>query len=117
MKYPFTFYVENLPPDVGGEARGFVIRILKKYKDDYGIYKHELVHVKQWFRTFGIHSILCSKLLRPIFSWYKLRVEVEAYKEQLKHYPDDRTELFAEYISKYYNLTITKEEAEALLRR
>ena len=112
MKYPFLFYVDTLPANVGGEARGFVIRILKKYKDDYGIYKHELVHVKQWFRTFGIHS-----LLYLIFDWYKLISEVEAYKEQLKHYPDDRTELFAEYISKYYNLNVTKEEAEALLRR
>ena len=111
MKYPFTFYVDTLPPNVGGEARGFVIRILKKYKDDEGIYQHELIHVKQWLFSLGLHSILYR-----VWDWYKLGAEVAAYREQLKHYPDDRTELFASYISLYYNLNVTKEEAEALLR-
>ena len=112
MKYPFVFYVDSLPPDVGGCANGFVIRILKKYKDDYGIYKHELVHVKQWFYTFGLHS-----LMYLIFDWYRMVSEVEAYAEQLKHYPDDRTKLFAEYISKYYKLNVTQDRAEELLNR
>jgi hypothetical protein len=48
MTYPLTFYVHTLPPDVGGCANGPVIRILEKYRNDEGIYRHELMHVKQW---------------------------------------------------------------------
>ena len=112
MRYPFVFYVDSLPPNIGGVANGFIIRILKKYKDDVGILKHELLHVKYWFFSLSLSSVLYS-----LSDKYKLWEEVQAYKEQLKHYPDDRTELFAEYISRYYNLAITKDEAEALLRR
>ena len=111
MKYPFVFYVDSLPGNAGGVAQGFVIRILKKYKDDYGIYKHELVHVKQWFFTFGIHS-----LLYLIFDWYKLVSEVEAYREQLKHYDDDRTEMFASFIASDYGLSVSKEEVMEMLK-
>ena len=111
MKYPLTFYVDSLPPDVGGCANGFVIRILKKYKDDYGIYKHELVHVKQWFFTFGIHS-----LLYLIFDWYRMISEIEAYREQLKHYPDDLTEMFAGFIARDYGLSVSKEEVIGMLK-
>lgn len=111
MRYPLTFYVQQLSPDVGGCANGPIIRILEKYRNDAGIYQHELVHVKQWFITFGIHN-----LLYMLFDWYRLVSEVEAYREQAKHYPDDRRKLFASYIAKYYNLNILPEEAEQLLR-
>jgi hypothetical protein len=46
--YPLTFYVKTLGPNTGGEARGPVIRILEEYRNDEGIYRHELMHVKQW---------------------------------------------------------------------
>lgn len=111
MKYPFVFYVDTLPDNAGGEARGFVIRILKKYKDDDGIYYHELEHVRQWVITFGLHSILYL-----ISKQYRLFSEVEAYHEQLKHYPDDRTEKFAGYIATYYKLNVTKEEVMEMLK-
>ena len=111
MKYPLTFYVDSLPPNVGGCANGPVIRILKKYKGDEGLLRHELIHVFQWVFSLGLHSILYR-----VSDWYKLGAEVAAYREQLKHYPDDRTEMFAGFIAKYYNLNITKEEAIGLLK-
>jgi len=110
MRYPLTFYVDSLPPDVGGCANGPVIRILEKYKDDEGIYQHELVHVKQWFMTFGLHSLLYMWL-----DWYKLGSEIEAYREQAKHYPDDRRKKFAGYIAKYYGLSVTAAQVEQQL--
>jgi hypothetical protein len=111
MRYPFTFYVDNLPPNVGGCANGFVIRILKKYKDvDEGIYQHELTHVKQWFRTLGLHSFLY------LFNQqYKLEAEVEAYKVQAAYYKDDRKPLFATFIAKYYDLDVSHEYALRML--
>lgn len=110
MKYPLTFYVKSLPPGVGGCANGPIIRILDKYRNDQGIYAHELVHCKQWFLTLSIHSFLY--LLVPK---YRLWSEVQAYKEQAKHYTDNRKALFARFISDSYNLAITPDEALTLL--
>ena len=112
MRYPLTFYVDSLPPGVGGCANGPVIRILKKYRNDEGIYRHELVHVKQWFFTLSLHS-----LLYLIIPEYRLWSEVEAYKEQLKYYPDNRVHLFAKFIATNYGLIVTQEYALKLLRR
>jgi hypothetical protein len=42
--------------------------------------------------------------------------EVEAYKEQLKWYQDDRTETLAKALATKYRLNITLEEAKALLK-
>jgi hypothetical protein len=112
MRYPLTFYVDSLPPDVGGCANGPVIRVLKKYRDDKGILEHELVHVKQWFFTLSLHS-----LLYLIFPEYRLWSEVEAYKEQLKHYSNDRSILFAGFIATRYGINVTQEDALKLLRR
>ena len=101
----FIFYTKNLPENIGGCTNAFIIRIKPKYKNDLGIHKHEIYHVKQWYRTCGLHSFLY------LFSKkYKLKSEIEAYKEQLKYYPDDRTELFAKFICENYGLNVKKEE-------
>lgn len=132
MKYPFIFYVRNLPPDVGGCANGPVIRLLERYRFDEGIYRHELMHVKQWamfawlsiplayalyhfgyFDYLGLSVLpmaLHSALYRLI-PRYRLWAEVSAYKEQLRFYPDDRSEFFAEYLAEYYDLKIRPAQA------
>jgi hypothetical protein len=132
MTYPLTFFVKSLPLNVGGCANGPIIRILDKYRHDEGLYRHELMHVKQW-STFAWLSIplayalyhfgyfdyigvailpmaLHSALYRLI-PRYRLWAEVSAYKEQSRFYPDDRRALFAEFISMYYDLKITPEQA------
>lgn len=136
--YPLTFFVKTLAPNVGGEARGLVIRILEKYRHDEGLYQHELLHVKQWFvwsllslpvayvlYKAGHMDFIGLAVLPLVFHTalyrfvpaYRLWAESEAYKEQAKYYPDDRRPLFAEYLAEYYNLKITKEEALKLLNR
>jgi hypothetical protein len=136
--YPLTFYVRTLPPDVGGCANGPVIRILEKYRNDEGIYRHELMHVKQWFvwsllsipvayvlyqlvlfdymalsiLPVALHSIL-YRFVKP----YRFWCEVEAYKDQAKHYNDDRRPLFAEYIANSYDLPHTTKQALDALNR
>ena len=81
--YPLTFYTDKfLEPWQGGRCAGPVILIRPKYRDDVGIYKHELEHIKQGFRTFGLHAILYN-----ISDRYALWAEVRAYQEQMK-WPD-----------------------------
>lgn len=91
-------------------TRGPVILIRPEYKGDNGLLEHEKVHRRQWLRTFGLHS-----LLYIFVPDYRLEAEVEAFREQLKHYPDDRRQRFAELIAENYGLDITPDEALALL--
>ena len=112
MKYPLVFYVNSLPQGVNGRANGPVIRILKSRKGDEGLYQHELTHVKQWF----IGLFIFHGLLYQFSQRYRLWAEVQAFKKQAKCYPDDRIPLFAAAIATRYNLKISKENAEKLLR-
>jgi hypothetical protein len=132
MKYPLAFYVKSLAPNVGGEARGPIIRILEEYRDDEGLYQHELLHVKQWatfawlsiplayaLYHFGYFDYLGMAVIPMTFHAalyrllpkYRLWAETQAYKVQAKHYSDDRRPYFAAYIATYYNLSITQEDA------
>lgn len=47
---------------------------------------------------------------------YRLWAEARAYRIQLKHYPDDRSKLFARFLAAKYGLEITPGEAEAAIR-
>ena len=108
----FTYYTDRfVPKGSAGCCRGFLIFIRPKYRYDLGILAHERLHRWQWIRTLSLHSWLY--LLVPE---YKLAAEVEAYKEQAKHYPDDRLPRFAKFISRDYGLKITEEDALKLLR-
>ena len=130
--YPLTFYVKSLPPNVGGCANGPVIRILEKYRNDKGIYAHELLHVKQWavwsllsipaayvlyqlalfdYLALAILPLSLHSVLYRFVTPYRFWCEVEAYKEQAKHYNDDRKPLFAEYIANSYDLPHTTKQA------
>jgi len=111
MKYPLTFYVDKFrEPWVGGTAQGPVIRILKKYKNDKGLYQHELMHVKQWFMTLGLHSFLYK-----FSEKYRLWSEVSAYKVQLKHSRSGLATHFARMIAGRYDIDIDPHEAYKLL--
>lgn len=46
--------------------------------NDISLIEHEMTHVKQFYRTFGLHPILYS-----LNQKYKLNSEVEAYKVQI----------------------------------
>jgi len=137
MTYPLTFYVKSLSPNTGGEARGPIIRILEKYRGDVGIHRHEIVHVGQWAVlsllglpiAYILHQIGRMDLMGVAFApmalhgalysfvpAYKLWAEVQCYREQAKHYADDRLPLFAEFIATHYNLDTTAEQALALLK-
>lgn len=135
----------GLGPTVGGCANSFIIRIRPKYIDrkDEGILNHELNHVKQFFMPllislsifaalwvwlgyiseyslfiimagYSFHGLMYL-LVKP----YKLWSEVTSYRVQAKSYPnyEEKLEEFAGYISKYYKLDITPENALKELKK
>ena len=113
MNYPYLiFYTNNLPDNFHACTNGFIIRMVPGYKNDEGLLKHELIHVKQfWLNGLLIHTI------RYRFSKsYRLKCEVEAYREQLKYLPATidlgyYKWIYAGFMAERYGLNITKEEA------
>lgn len=101
-----------IPEKFAATTYGPVVLIRPKYKNDKGLLEHEKVHVWQWVMSFGLHS-----LLYKFSKKYRLEAEVCAYKEQIKYYSVDNTELFAEFIASKYDLDISKDEAVILLRK
>ena len=93
----------------------FIIFVRPAHKDNQALIEHEKVHVRQFWRTFCTHPIWYN-----FNKAYRLRSEVEGYAVQIKvretlgKSPD--FERYAKYISKHYNLDVSAEEAEALLR-
>ena len=106
-----VFYTDRLiPQQFAGYTRGPVIFIRPEYKNDKGLLEHEKVHVRQFWRTLGLHG--------PIYKFsksYRLKCELEAYSVQLRYSPNS-ADVFAKFITEKYDLDITQAEAkEALL--
>lgn len=65
---------------ITGSANGFVIRIEKDAANKAVVLAHELVHVKQWWLSLGIHPILYLLSER-----YRVWAEVQAYKKSIEY--------------------------------
>lgn len=91
---------------------GLVIFVKPKTRtavSERALIEHELVHSRQTYRWLCLNSLLylCSK------KW-RLKFEVEAYREQLKYVPFNLN-AFATILSTRYRLNVTFDEAKALL--
>ena len=98
-----VIYTDRLPEDVGGCANGPVVRIRPKYRDDLGLLRHEVEHVRQWWAAGLIAAVLLAlvdptlapggmaahSLLYLTVRPYRLWCEVKAYRVQMQH-PDSR---------------------------
>ena len=137
-----TIYTDKLIPDkFGAVSFGPVTLIRPKYKDDKGLHEHEATHFAQWATLTAIGPVsaivaygaqieavqpyLLAILLVPslfhgvlykFISRYRQACEVSAYKEQLKAYPDDRSELFGGFLASKYDLDVTHTQAIKLLK-
>lgn len=69
-----------------------------------GQLEHELVHVRQFYRTLGLHGFLYE-----IVDAYRIACEFEAYRVQVKY--DGQPEWIAEQIADRGGFGVTKEEA------
>lgn len=109
-------YTDDMPDNQAGYARAWFIRIRPKYKDDKGLFAHELKHVEQfWKRGVFFHS-----LRYMVSKTYRLKCEVEAYKEQLKFTPasldpERYRDMYAGFICDNYNLDISKGDVLKIL--
>ena len=116
MKYPLTFYTDCfLKPWQAAAVIGPVILIRPKYRDDVGLLKHELEHVKQGFATLGLHIPLYLLSKR-----YRLWAEASAYKEQMRWPNGTGSSMSLDTAARRlaapeYNLGITEAEAKAYL--
>lgn len=111
----FTFYTDSflIGKEFAGCTYGPFIFIRPRYKDDKGLLEHEKVHVKQFWRTLMLHGLFYALSNR-----YRLKCEVEAYKEQLKYCDNPKIVrgMFASFIATKYNIKdVTTAKAYALL--
>ncbi|WP_420992802.1 hypothetical protein ACKI2N_006055 [Cupriavidus sp. 30B13] len=84
--------------------------ILLRPGASHALIEHEKVHVRQFWRWCGLMGVLY--LLSP--RW-RLRFELEAYREQLRHCEPSAARQFARMLSRHYRLKISEEEAYRLL--
>lgn len=56
----YDYYTDNMPVNVGGDARAFVNRYLPKYRDDVGIHRHEETHNAQWYAWLALGAVLAG---------------------------------------------------------
>ena len=111
MQASIVFYTNLLIPErFAACAYGPFILIRPNFRADRGLLEHERVHVRQWWRTLGLHGIpyLLSRS-------YRLRCEIEAYREQLRWTSADSAPVFARFVAEKYDLRVSADEALALL--
>ena len=85
-----------------------VILVKPKYKNDKGLHNHEMVHVKQYWKSFWMHTFKYNNSEK-----YRLESEVEAYAIQYKTYPDEKHfNLFVEYMLEKYSLGFDRHTIE-----
>lgn len=107
MKYPsLVFYADwAVRTGFAGMTYGPIVFIRPSHRHDAGLLRHEMEHVAQFWRTCGLHGLF-YRFSRK----YRLRSEVQAYREQLRFSPGHEA-LFAGFIADKYNLGITHEQA------
>ena len=74
-----VFYRRIVRPGIGGVTRFFFIVIQPDLRNKGKILEHELIHCKQFYRTFGL-----SILLKNLSHKYRYISELEAYGEQVR---------------------------------
>ena len=112
MRPAIVIYTDRLvPARFAGYNYGPVIAIRPRCRNDRGLLEHEMVHSRQWWRGLGIGHILGYWLSKS----YRLRCEVEAYREQARWAAGDVRPSLAQSLATKYDLGITYTEALALL--
>ncbi len=108
---PLCVIVETrwmIPRGFDGFAPGPLI--LVRPGTSHGLIEHEKVHVRQFWRTFGLMAVLYLLSRR-----WRLRYEVEAYREQLRYCPLGAAHGFARTLACQYRLRISEQQAYRLL--
>ena len=113
----FVFYTDRIMKDwMDAMAMGPFVFVRKSWQTNEPLLTHELVHVKQFYRTLGLLGIFYK-----VSAKFRLRMELEAYRAQLKQTPlhlhNKKLHAFAHVLSTHYKLNITSEKALELLKK
>lgn len=104
-----VIHTDRMPSRFAGFAFGPLVFIRPGRRGDAGLLAHELVHVRQFYRTLGLNGPLYLLSRR-----YRLRAEVEAFRAQLAKSPG-MEKAFAQLLATRYRLGLSVEEAEERL--
>lgn len=99
----FFIYVDDIPyEDINGLAIAMLVFVEKEYKDNDIVITHELIHVKQGYRT-----LFLNNLLIPFDDTLLVKMECEAYATEV----DSLNE------AKYLSIFLKEEYETSLSRR
>lgn len=104
------FLTTLIPRRFDAYTIGPIILLRPTSCNDAGLIAHERTHVRQFWRTLGLAGLLMLTSRK-----WRLRYELEAYREQLK-IDMGKEGIFAMYLSKNYNLNIDFAKAYTLLK-
>lgn len=79
----------------------FVILMRPTHRHDYALIAHERTHVKQFWRSLGLHG-----LLYPLSKKYRLKAELEAHRLEYRLAPE-RLDRLASNLARNYDLDIS----------
>ncbi|MFS8975930.1 hypothetical protein [Cupriavidus necator] len=108
---PLCLVVETrwlIPRGFDGFTPGPLILLRPGASD--ALIEHEKVHVRQFWRSWGLMGVLYLVSRR-----WRLRYEVEAYREQLRHSPPGAAHALARFLAGKYRLKISEADAYRLL--
>ena len=113
----FVFYTSKYISDIfvgskfAARTYGFIIVIKDTHKDDRGLLEHEKEHVRQFWKNplfFGLKYLLSKS--------FRLQMEVEAYKVQMKYSRPGSESTFANYIISKYNLGLGVKDTDRVIK-
>ena len=80
LPIPIFYTKKFLPLKAVASTKFFCIIILPNFKNDLSVVSHEIIHIKQIFKTLGCHYILYNFSMK-----YRYRSELHAYANQCVH--------------------------------
>ena len=110
MYYKIIVSKKKMEGGIVGWAHAWKIFISPDYVDDQSVVEHEKVHVRQWWRTLGLHTHLMN-----LSEKYRLRIEIEAYKVTLKYTPRDINYICRELRDGYGFEGLTRRQIKRML--
>lgn len=104
----------GIKPGFEAAARGPVVFIRPVWRGNAGLLVHELEHVRQWWVTLGLHSILYLLSRR-----YRAWAEARAYAAQIDATDEAHWTVAkaAAVMARGYDLRMTDVQCAALIRR
>jgi hypothetical protein len=90
-----------IPDRFAAYTVAFIILMRPTHRADYALIAHERTHVKQFWRTLGLHG-----LMYPLSEKYRYKSELEAHRVEYQMAPE-RLDRLASSLARNYGLEIS----------